>query len=61
MSGRALDVNQNTAPATDEQVRRRAYELYMEQGCPEGKALEHWLEAEAELNRGQKEGLPETA
>jgi hypothetical protein len=32
-----------------EEIEKRAFEIYMEQGCPEGKALEHWLTAEQEL------------
>jgi hypothetical protein len=30
-------------------VARRAYELYLQEGRPEGRQLEHWLQAEAEL------------
>jgi hypothetical protein len=26
-----------------------AYFIWLRTGCPEGKALEHWLQAEAEL------------
>ena len=29
-------------------VRRRAYRLWVEAGCPEGAALSNWLEAEAQ-------------
>lgn len=49
MAGRALTVNKNTAPPTVEQIRQRAYELYVEDGYQPGKELEHWLQAEAEL------------
>jgi hypothetical protein len=38
----------NTTP-THEQITRRAYEIYLERGCPEGRDLEHWLEAETQL------------
>ncbi len=50
MAGRALEVNKNTAPPTPEQIRQRAYELYVEGGCEPGRDSEHWLQAEAELN-----------
>lgn len=30
-------------------VARRAYELWHDDGCPEGRALEYWLAAEREL------------
>jgi hypothetical protein len=51
VAGRALTVNKNTVPATEEQIRQRAYELYLEGGCQPGKELQHWLQAEAELNQ----------
>ena len=37
--------------ATDkhEEIRRRAYELWEEEGRPEGAALRHWLQAVDEL------------
>lgn len=34
---------------THEAITRRAYEIFLERGCPEGHDLEHWLAAEAEL------------
>jgi len=55
MAGRALVVNQNTAPPTEEQIRQRAYELYLEGGRQPGKEVEHWLLAEAELNRSPQQ------
>jgi Protein of unknown function (DUF2934) len=30
-------------------VRRRAFEIWIERGCPEGRDVEHWLLAEREL------------
>jgi hypothetical protein len=36
------------APSADE-VARRAYFSYVDQGCPEGRAVQHWLEAEADM------------
>jgi hypothetical protein len=30
-------------------VRRRAFEIWLERGCPEGRDIEHWLLAEREL------------
>ena len=32
-----------------EQIARRAYELWLERGCPAGRDLEIWLEAERQL------------
>jgi hypothetical protein len=34
---------------TNEQIARRAYEIFMERGQPEGQDLAHWLEAERQL------------
>ncbi len=33
----------------DEQIRRRAYELYQLRGSVDGYAMEDWLQAEAEI------------
>jgi Protein of unknown function (DUF2934) len=30
-------------------VRRRAFEIWLQRGCPEGRDVEHWLLAEREL------------
>ncbi len=32
-----------------EQIAKRAYELWLGQGCPSGHETENWLEAEREL------------
>jgi DUF2934 family protein len=34
---------------TEDEIRRRAYELYLEREMESGGALDDWLEAEAEL------------
>ena len=33
----------------DARIRTRAYEIWQEQGRPEGRTVEHWLEAERQL------------
>ncbi|WP_142847050.1 DUF2934 domain-containing protein [Telmatospirillum sp. J64-1] len=33
----------------EEQIRRRAYELWEDQGRPAGREHEHWLQAEREI------------
>ena len=38
--------------ARDEDIRRRAYEIYLERGEQAGHELEDWLQAERELERG---------
>jgi hypothetical protein len=50
----------NSTP-TQEQIARRAYEIFTERGQPEGQDLEHWLEAEKQLHAtGQSKGAPQT-
>jgi hypothetical protein len=38
----------------EEKIRRRALEIWREQGCPDGRAREHWEQAEREV--GGEEG-----
>jgi hypothetical protein len=39
-------------PAPDEEIRRRAYEIYLERGEHPGGELDDWLQAERELEQG---------
>jgi hypothetical protein len=34
---------------SEEAIRQRSYEIWQRERRPEGKALEHWLQAKAEL------------
>jgi hypothetical protein len=34
---------------TEEQIRKRAYEIYQQHGCQPGHDMDHWLQAEYEL------------
>jgi hypothetical protein len=36
----------------DGDIRRRAYEIYLERGEQPGRELDDWLQAERELDRG---------
>lgn len=40
-----------TLGPTDDQIRRRAYERFLERGGAPGSELDDWLEAERELRR----------
>ncbi|HWC61385.1 MAG TPA: DUF2934 domain-containing protein [Verrucomicrobiae bacterium] len=52
----------NSNTPTQEQIARRAYEIFIERGQPEGRDLEHWLEAERQLRAaGQSKNAPVTA
>ena len=41
-----------------ETISRRAYELWHQDGCPEGRALDYWLAAERELHLASGEREP---
>ena len=42
-----------TAAPTHEDIARRAYEIYLEKGCPQGQSEQDWQQAEQEQrNRG---------
>jgi hypothetical protein len=40
-----------SAPELQEQIRRRAYELYEQRGRGDGHDLEDWLQAESEVTQ----------
>lgn len=46
---------------THEEISQRAYEIFVERGCPEGRDLEHWLEAEAQLSGAKTDTSMPTA
>jgi hypothetical protein len=31
----------------DEEIRQLAYRLWQEEGCPEGREIQHWIKAES--------------
>jgi hypothetical protein len=39
----------------DERIKQRAYEIWEEQGRPEGKELDHWQQAAEEFNANSVE------
>jgi hypothetical protein len=40
----------NSTPTHDE-IAAHAYQIYLREGCLEGRDMEHWLQAEAELRQ----------
>ena len=42
----------------EHRIRERAYEIWEKSGRPEGKTVEHWLQAEAEIT-AEERGLDE--
>ncbi len=43
---------QSEMELTDVEIATRAYFIYVSEGCPPGREMQHWLDAEAQL-RGQ--------
>ena len=37
------------AVLSNDAIANRAWQIWLKEGCPEGRALEHWLQAESEL------------
>ena len=51
-----------TADVTDDEVRRRAFELWEQRGCPDGYESEFWLQAEREQKgKGNRNGVSTNA
>jgi hypothetical protein len=46
-----MDVRKEVTMSDDRDtlIRARAHELWEQAGCPDGQAVEHWLNAEREL------------
>jgi hypothetical protein len=41
--------SERLSPEQQERIRRRAHQIYEEHGREEGHALNHWLQAQAEV------------
>jgi DUF2934 family protein len=39
---------------SEEQIRERAHEIYIERGGVDGQALDDWLQAEIELEKSRR-------
>jgi len=53
-SAEATADDQGALDPTDDDIRRRAYERYLERGGNHGRHFDDWLEAEKELRRSKK-------
>jgi hypothetical protein len=49
--------SQAPQPATQEQIAALAHAIWMDRGCPEGRDLDNWLEAERQLKGDIREPL----
>jgi hypothetical protein len=43
------------APFTEDDIARRAYDLFVERGCEPGRDLDDWLRAESELTASARQ------
>jgi hypothetical protein len=44
-----MTVASATPAPSEDLVATRAYQLWLAEGCPDGRALEHWVQAQHEL------------
>ncbi len=44
----------NAFAPTEEEIRKRAYEIYLSRGSRPGTALQDWLQAEAEIRQARR-------
>jgi hypothetical protein len=49
--------SQAPQPATQEQIAALAHAIWMDRGCPAGRDLDNWLEAERQLKGDVREPL----
>jgi hypothetical protein len=53
------EIMKETKPAvTEEEIRSRAYEIYVERGSGDSRALEDWVQAKAELEKSPGKARP---
>ncbi|MBZ5724307.1 MAG: DUF2934 domain-containing protein [Acidobacteriia bacterium] len=52
---RAKKAQQREALPLEEQIRRRAHELYVERGNQSGSEMEDWLQAEQEIREAEEQ------
>jgi hypothetical protein len=46
---------------TKAEIARKAYFIYLAQGCPHGQDARHWFEAEAQLSKAHNLGRQQLA
>lgn len=50
------DTSMTNYTPTHDEIAARAYQIYLRDGCVEGRDLDNWLRAEAELRSGGTQG-----
>lgn len=54
-----VNVPRKAADHDEEKIKIRAYLLWEQEGCPEGKHLDHWEAAEKELSKESETSAPD--
>jgi hypothetical protein len=49
VAGKTAGAHSGLTSLSADDVALRAYLIYLEEGCPEGRHLDHWTRAESEL------------
>jgi hypothetical protein len=52
-----LNTESNAEARKEETIRQRAYEIWLSEGCPEGRENEHWEQAAREVEGALGEPL----
>jgi hypothetical protein len=47
----ALNTSMTNNTPTHDEISAHAYQIYLREGCIEGRDMDHWLQAEAELRQ----------
>ena len=59
MAKKVVEAESKRAPS-HEVIAARAHEIWQSEGCPEGRAMEHWFRAVSELKTECSEDTQET-
>ena len=54
-SAERLQTNGSSCQTSSEEIARRAYLLWEQQGRPDGRDLDYWLQAEAQFQQGRQQ------
>jgi hypothetical protein len=55
-NGRKPSLTKGETITTEDEIRRRAFELYEQRGREDGRDVEDWLRAEEEITQSQSRG-----
>jgi hypothetical protein len=53
-----MQVTESTDDKDDEEIRHRAYMIWLDEGQPDGRAEDHWHQAVAEIQEAERRDRP---